>query len=268
MLVESILSALFAGLVAIGATVAIERLGGKIGGVLGSMPTTIIPASIGFWYGSANSAVFQTAVFAVPTGMMVNALFLFSWRLFPPLLPPLKLWKRLLLMTVISLLIWSGFAYLFVLLIEQMSDLIFLLGCVSFALMMVFSVVACLKNPPAPKGNRSVRTLVLLSRGGLAAVAIGFSVWMASIGIPVLAGMASVFPAIFLTTMVSVWLSQGEAVQAGAVGGMMLGSGSVSVYALVVGFAIPAYGVAMGSFLGWLIAILSISLPAIYFLRR
>ena len=41
--------------------------------------------------------------------------------------------------------------------------------------------------------------------------------------------MASVFPAIFLTTMVSIWLSQGEAVQSGA-NLMMLGSSSVALY--------------------------------------
>ena len=44
-----ILSGIFAALVAIGATVAIERLGGRLGGILGSIPTTIVPASLGFF---------------------------------------------------------------------------------------------------------------------------------------------------------------------------------------------------------------------------
>ena len=44
-----LLSGIFAALVAIGATVAIERLGGRLGGVLGSIPTTIVPASLGFF---------------------------------------------------------------------------------------------------------------------------------------------------------------------------------------------------------------------------
>ena len=42
--------ALLAGLVAIGATVAIERFGGRIGGLLATVPTTIVPASIGMAY--------------------------------------------------------------------------------------------------------------------------------------------------------------------------------------------------------------------------
>ena len=36
-----------AGVVAIGATVAVERFGGRLGGVLSALPTTIVPASLG-----------------------------------------------------------------------------------------------------------------------------------------------------------------------------------------------------------------------------
>ena len=41
-------SASFAALVAVGVTVAIEKWGGVIGGLLGTLPTTIVPASIRF----------------------------------------------------------------------------------------------------------------------------------------------------------------------------------------------------------------------------
>ena len=44
-----IVSGIFAALVAVAATVAIERLGGRLGGVIGSIPTTIVPASLGFF---------------------------------------------------------------------------------------------------------------------------------------------------------------------------------------------------------------------------
>ena len=80
--------------------------------------------------------------------------------------------------------------------------------------------------------------------------------------------MASVFPVIFLTTMVSLWLSQGEAVQSGAVGSMMLGSTAVSAFALTAAFALPAYGVVAGCALGWLAAVCFVSLPAAAWVRR
>ena len=43
-----ILSATFAGVVATLVTIAIEKFGGTLGGVLGTIPTTIVPASYGF----------------------------------------------------------------------------------------------------------------------------------------------------------------------------------------------------------------------------
>ena len=49
-------SALFAGLVAIGVTLAIEKFGGRTGGLIGTMPSTIVPASIGFHLSSAPEA--------------------------------------------------------------------------------------------------------------------------------------------------------------------------------------------------------------------
>ena len=68
-------TALFAGLVAILATVAIERFGGKLGGVLATLPTTIIPASLGFWYLSESDGDFIIAMWSVPIGMLLDAAF-------------------------------------------------------------------------------------------------------------------------------------------------------------------------------------------------
>ena len=64
--------ALFAGLVAIGVTVAIERMGGKKGGLLGTLPSTIIPASIGLYAATPSLTDFQDAMFMTPAGMFVN----------------------------------------------------------------------------------------------------------------------------------------------------------------------------------------------------
>ena len=268
MISSALLSALYAGLVAIGATVAIERLGGRLGGLLGSVPTTIIPASLGFWWTAGNRDIFQDALFAVPAGMMVNAIFLYSWRILPGKLPPAGLAARLLMMTFLSLGIWALIAVGFVWVMGNLPFSVFVAGCTFFLVQLFFGVWACQRNPPAPKGANRVGWVVLCARGVLAATAIGISVWISALGNPLLAGMASVFPAIFLTTMVSVWMSQGEAVQAGAVGPMMLGSGSVSLYALSAAFLIPQFGLLWGALSAWLIAVSLLSFPAWLWLRR
>lgn len=59
---EVLLSGLFASVVAVGVTVAIERLGDTAGGVLGTVPTTIVPVTVGLAY-RVDTAHMQAALF-------------------------------------------------------------------------------------------------------------------------------------------------------------------------------------------------------------
>lgn len=271
MLASALSSAVFAGAVAIGATVAIERLGGRKGGVLGSLPTTIVPASLGIAAESLDDVAFTAAMAAVPGGMVVNALFLWVWRVLPSRLPEWGFGPRLVAMVGASLAVWAGAAALLVGLngrLEAAGVAPVVVGWTSLGLLLTVGIAACWTPPPAPKGKRRVSPLALLSRGSLAALAIGVAVVIAGLGSPLLAGMASVFPAIFLTTMVSMWVSQGSAVGIGAVGPMMLGSSAVSAYAMAVTVARPALGTSLGAAVSWALAVLLFSWPASAWLSR
>ena len=101
----------------------------------------------------------------------------------------------------------------------------------------------------------------------MAASAIGASVWVAGLGYPLVAGLASVFPAIFLTSMVALWVSQGPSVPRGAAAPMLLGGGSVGVYALVAMTTVAEHGMVMGSMVAWAVAVLGWSLPSYAFLN-
>ena len=105
-------------------------------------------------------------------------------------------------------------------------------------------------------------------RGLAAASAIGVAVYLSSLGYPIIAGLAAVFPAIFLTTMVALWIAQGADVPTGAAGPMMLGGSSVSVYSLIAPFALPAYGLILGSIVCWFGAVISTSTPAYLWLSK
>ncbi|KAI8608475.1 hypothetical protein BC830DRAFT_1086180 [Chytriomyces sp. MP71] len=94
LLATAALSGLFAGIVASTVALGIEKLGGAKGGVLGSIPTTIMPATIGLWYtilvtGPSGSATqqsimdFQRSMLVIAPGMLANAAFLYCWRLLP-----------------------------------------------------------------------------------------------------------------------------------------------------------------------------------------
>lgn len=262
---EIAVAAVLAGLVAIFVTVAIEKFGGIIGGIIGTVPTTILPAAIFMWVADPRVPVFESAMSMVPAGMLLNAVFLWLWRIIPPIIPDWSFGKRLFSITVINLSVWFTGAALLVALFTMFNPLI--IGCVALITGIVFGLWATMEYHPAPTGENEVGILMLAVRGIAAACAIGIAVWFSQHGSPLLAGIASVFPAIFLTSMVALWISQGEDVPSGAVGPMMLGGMSVSLYALLATRLFPEQGVIVGSALAWIASLLLISIPATFWLR-
>ena len=259
--------ALLAGVVAIGVTMAIERWGGTLGGLLGTLPTTIVPASLGIHATAPSTSAFVAAMCAVPAGMLLDAGFLYLWRVLPPRLP--EGWtvrRQLLTMVLLSLLFWVLMALVVVLALDRLKALgpavMWWVGGGAMTVLVGFGAWACVGRPPSPRGSREVGVVVLLSRGVLAGVAIAGAIGLSMLGGDVASGMASVFPAIFLTTMVSLWLSQDSAVQAGAVGPMMLGSSSVCAFALLAAGLCPWLGVGWGVALAWPLAVLTTTLPS------
>lgn len=262
--------ALAAGTVAIAVTMAVERLGGRTGGLLGTVPTTIVPAALGFWVASPDSTAFGDALYVVPAGMWLNALFLWSWRVLPPRLPAAwTLGPRLSAMVVLSLGLWTVLGVGLVGLttaVRAAGVPMALWGWGFFALSVVVGIGVCLQERPAPRGSRPVSVPALASRGVFAALMVGTAVALIAVAGPLVAGVLSIFPAIFVTTMVALWWSQGEAVPAGAVGPMMLGSTSVSAFALAAALAMPALGPIAGAVAAWLVAVAVVTLPAWRFL--
>ena len=270
MVLASILvSALLAGLVATAVTVAIEKWGGLVGGLLGTVPSTIVPAGIGMYLaGGEDALVVSMAV--VPLGMLLNALFLGAWLVLPRWFSNAS--HPLLLTSIGALAVWFvlGMGVWFLLQNTVVGTLLTEqeLAVVGLALLSFIAVWFNRRPQPTPKGTNAVSKTVLFARGSMAAAAIGVSVWMAGLGFPLLAGLASVFPAIFLTSMVALWLAQGPTVPQGAAGPMMLGGASVAVYANIAMWSLPAYGVVVGSVVAWVGSVLGWSIPAFLVLRR
>jgi len=263
--VQILLAAILAGLVAVAVTVAIEKFGGVIGGVLGTIPTTIVPAAAFMWLAEPNPGAFDPAMGMVPVGMLLNAIFLWLWRVVPPRTPSWNSGKRLFFITTINLSVWFAGAAVSVTLFSEQASMD--VGFTALIIGVLLGLWISLDHKPAPRGKNRVSLFTLACRGIAAATAIGLAVWLSQLGSPLLAGMASVFPAIFLTSMVALWIAQGEAVPSGAVGPMMLGAMSVSFYALLATSTFPKYGVVAGSIITWIASIAAISIPAAFWLR-
>ena len=263
-----ILPAILAGIVAILVTLAIERFGGLIGGVLGTIPSTIIPAAAGVYYLDGKQALLSS-MSIVPLGMMVNGLFLGVWIVLPKYVSNRK--SPLVLTTISSISIWAIFAYLALEIANYTSSVElspFILGILGLIFLIFISIFFNIKTLPSPKGTNKVPLPILISRGIAASIAIGGALILANLGEPLVAGLASAFPAIFLTSMIALWISQGVTVPQGAAAPMMLGGASVAVYALVVMWSIPSFGIIIGSLIAWLSSIVFWSIPAFIILKK
>ncbi|MGY8670917.1 MAG: hypothetical protein ACKVJ7_07700 [Candidatus Poseidoniales archaeon] len=254
-----LVAALFAGIVAVLVTVAVEKWGGIVGGILGTLPTTIVPATIGM-YVEGGSTDLATSMSLIPFWMLLNALFVGAWVAYPRMKKDVGIKQ----MASVSLIFWiiSALAMTIVLSIalDHFSKL--LIGITGLFFLIVLGLWMTFNPRNAPKGKNKVSKEVLLVRGLAAATAIGIAVQLSSMGQPIIAGLASVFPAIFLTTMVALWLAQGPEVPTGAAGPMMLGGSSVAVYSLLAPWALPEYGILFGTLICWFGSVISTSIPA------
>lgn len=263
-------AALASGVVAVLVTRAIERFGGRLGGLLGTIPTTIVPASMGFYVGAPDVDSFRASLLMVPSGMLLSAVFLWIWRVVPPRRPAMSLATYLALTTALSLGVWLALGVAVVAgtaAYRASGGSMDVHGLVVFVLAWVVGLAACWAERPSPAGARPVSWSTLIARSGMAAVAIGLAVGMQAFAGALVAGVFSVFPAIFLTTMLSLSWSQGDAVRVGAVGPMMLGSTSVSAYALIASWTMPAVGPWSGAIVAWIAAVGLVTTPAIALLR-
>lgn len=267
---NTLLAPLVAAAVAIGASLAVERFGGRVGGVVGSMPTAVVPAAIGL-HADLDTTSFQTSMAMVPVGMLVNTAFLWTWRVLPPRLGHHPVPTLLAIQVSASLTVWAGLAAAAVAAsrgLQTAGVAPLLVGTTALIAHLIIGVLACLGAAP-PRGARQVVPFsVIAARGVLAGVAIGVALALGHVGSSFVAGMASVFPAIFLTTLVSLWISQGSAVPLGAVGPMMLGSTSVGSFALGAALLMPRLGAAGGVVTAWVAAVLLVTVPSVRWLSR
>ena len=263
-----ILYGIFAGLVAILVTVAIEKFGGFIGGVLGTVPSTIIPAAAGV-YALEGDESLTASMSVVPIGMLINGVFLGVWIILPKYIASDRL--KLPITVVSSLLTWAILALLSLIIAREVtggtiSEMT--LGMIGLVLLAILAIMFNLSNRAAPKGLNKVPIIILSIRGVAAGLAIAACLMLAEIGLPFVAGLASAFPAIFLTSMVALWLSQGPQVPQGAAAPMMLGGASVSVYALLAMWLLPSFGIFIGSIIAWFGAVGLWTIPAFLLLRK
>jgi len=226
-------------------TVIAERYGTKTGGIIGTIPSTIIVAFIFISLNKGVNFASQSAA-VVPAEMGVNLIFLFIFALLS--------YRSMSLAIIASLTVWVFLTSLLFFL--GLENIFVSIAIYTAALVLTFVILELVKKTPSI-GSVTVHytPLKIILRGLLAGSVIAIAVFLSNMG-AILSGIFSVFPAIFLSTMLISLREHGPNFASGISKSMIFGSQSVMIYAVAIYFFYPLCGVVLGSIFAFGISII------------
>ncbi len=225
-------------------SVAAERFGSKVGGLIGGLPSTIVVTLLFIGQTQSAERAAESAVI-VPLVMGVNGIFVMVFiflsrrGLTPALTGALLTWFCLasLLMVLNIRALW----------ISILGWLLLAVGC--------FLVVE--KGMKIVSQGRKATRYTAAQIGGRAALSgtvVAFAVLMSKVAGPLAGGIFATFPAVFLSNLIISYRS-GGAVFASAVAKSLMVSGMITVpiYALLVWYFYPRVGLGFGTLIAFLV---------------
>jgi uncharacterized membrane protein (GlpM family) len=242
-LLQTVLPFILSALVVILITVIAEKYGTKIGGILGTLPSTII---IAFIFIAVNKGInFATRSAAVvPAEMGINLIFLLIFVILA--------YRSTFKAITGSLIVWSILsAMLFLSSLENMliSIIVYILGLVT--VFIVLEKIKKVESHGTVKVHYTPKKIML--RGIIAGTIIALAVYLSNID-AALSGIFSIFPAIFTSTMIITVTEHGPDFSAAMAKSMTLGSQSVMTYVIAIYFLYPEFGILFGTIIAFVIA--------------
>ena len=254
LLYHTIIPFILSAVVVILVTVIAEKYGTKTGGVIGTLPSTII---IAFLFIALDKGVqfASDSVAVVPAEMGINLCFLLFFVLLSK--------KKILVALAGSLLGWIALT-----LVVYYSNLTSILVSLAAFLLCFFFTFLFLDKKKKIHSQDTIKVhytpLKLLGRSLIAGIVIAIAVTFSNVG-TVLSGIFSVFPAIFLSTMLISLREHGSQFTNAMAKGMIYGSPSVVSYAIGIYFLYPLVGILTGTVSAFLISLI---ITLILFLLR
>ena len=242
-LTQFVLPFVLSALIVIIITVTAERFGTKVGGIIGTLPTTIAVAFIFIaYYNGTNFATKAVAV--VPAELGINILFLLIFAL--------AAFRSLPFALTISLLVWTTLSATLVL-IDLQNILISLATYVALMIPAFLFLEMRKKVTSSQRVKAHYTWQKILLRGFFAGSMIALAVLLANVG-ATLSGIFSVFPAIFLSTMTIFVLEHGPAFAGAMAKSMIFGSLTTVSYATAIYYLYSPYGIIWGTLAAYIIA--------------
>jgi uncharacterized membrane protein (GlpM family) len=244
LLYHAIIPFALSALVVILVTIIAEKYGTKTGGVIGTLPSTIIIAFL-FIAVDKGTQFTSDSVAVVPAEMGINLVFLLLFALLSQ--------KKILVALAGSLLIWTVLTI--VIYYSNLTSIILSLTVYLVCFLLAFLILDKKKKITSQDTIKVHYTaLKLLGRSLIAGIVIAIAVSFSNVGVT-LSGIFSVFPAIFLSTMLISLREHGPQFTGAMAKGMIYGSPSVVSYTIGIHYLYPLIGILAGTIGAFLIAL-------------
>jgi len=232
------------------ATLAGERLGTRLGGLIANLPSNILVSLLFMSVTRGPSYAAQTAL-SIPVGMAVDTLFLLALIAFLP--------RGLASALAAGLVVWVAAAALAAFLppiLPPWSILLYVLVCVACFALAEFGF----KVRSVPKKAGPFKPAAILVRALFAGTIVAGAVAAAQFSPPYLTGIVSVFPAVLLSTMTILTRAQGSDFARATGKVLIVSSSNIIVYGLAVSLLFPLLGPWWGTLLSFVAAALYVAL--------
>ncbi|MFC1912137.1 DUF3147 family protein [Chloroflexota bacterium] len=229
------------------ATIAAERLGTKIGGIIAGAPSMISIAL--FFIGWTQTPSFASqATTIIPITMGINTLFVIIYVVLSRF--------NFYLSILTSLIFWFTLTLLLVFLKFDnfICSIVVYIACLAFS---YYILEKRMRIKSETQKNIQYSLLQLIFRISLSGGIITLAVLMAEVGGPLFGGAFSAFPAVVLSIIILTYFAQGKSFSSATLKVMVLGGGiSLVIYAVVVRYAYLHIGLIWGTLLAYLVSII------------
>jgi hypothetical protein len=240
-LVRLLLSFVTGGAWVMATTVAAEKLGPGLGGLLSGLPTTALVSIIFIGWSQNVEAAAQAAVM-VPATMGLNTVFLLVYAALSS--------KGMVIAVFSALLVWVLSAM--VLAALRLSDIFsstLLFVTLASSSIILFERWVRVGTQKVPSLNLGAGQL--LGRGIFAGIIIASAVYLTRVAGPWLGGLFSAFPATYLSIIVIFGRQHGSLIGGAMVRSMVVASTAISVFGVVTHLGLAALGLGPGIALGY-----------------
>ena len=249
-LYQILLPFLFSAIVVIFIMHIAEKYGTKTGGIIGTLPSTIVIALI-FLAINKNQNFASISAIIIPAELGINIFFLLIFSIL--------IKKSAFYAFFISIISWSIFSILLIIINLNniiISVAIFIIS-LSSAIIIVEKIIK-IKSIKLMTIKYDFKKIFL--RGILAGIVITIAILLSNIG-PIFSGIFSVFPAIIISTMYISFKEYGPDFSAGLAKSMIIGISSVASYAISIHYFYQFFDILFGTFISYSISlILTISI--------